>query len=146
MKTLASRLAVLGCLVVLGAGGAVSESFDYIVVGGGTSGLVIANRLSENPQVTVAVIEAGNDESSNPLVTNPDNFANALNSYLDWNYTTTPQAGINGQSIAAAAGRALGGSSAINGTWIEELHYTKFAHPDCLKSRYDIHSCKPRRN
>lgn len=104
-------------LAATGVAETVSRPFDYIIVGGGTCGLVVANRLSEDPRVTVAVIEAGNDESTNPLVTDPDNFANALDTYLDWNYTTTSQAGINGQSIPVRAGRAWGGSSAINGAW-----------------------------
>lgn len=117
-QDMASRtrlFAALGWLVGLGAAAPVSQVFDYIIVGGGTSGLVVANRLSEDPRITVAIIEAGNDESSNPLVTDPDSFTNALDTYLDWNYTTTPQAGIKGQIIPARAGRAWGGSSAING-------------------------------
>lgn len=105
------------CLaVVLNAAiGAASQKFDYIIAGGGTCGLVLANRLTEDPLVTVAVIEAGNDETSNPLVTEPDQFLDIPNTYLDWNYTTSPQPGINGQSISVRAGKALGGSSAVNG-------------------------------
>lgn len=95
--------------------GTASQTFDYIIVGAGTSGLVVANRLSEDPSVTVAVIEPGNDESTNPLVTNPDNFINTFDTYLDWNYTTVPQSGANGLTIPMRTARAWGGTSAING-------------------------------
>lgn len=92
-----------------------AASFDYIVVGAGTSGLVIANRLSEDPSVTVAVVEAGNDERDNPLVYDADAFGAALTSSVVWNYTTTPQAGAAGRSLPISYGRAWGGTSAVNG-------------------------------
>ena len=66
--------------------------YDYIIVGGGTAGLVVASRLSEDPEVSVLVIEAGGDHSTDPLVLTPG-LVGALygkNKY-DWNFESVPQ-------------------------------------------------------
>jgi choline dehydrogenase-like flavoprotein len=110
-------MALHAFLWLAGAGAVLaSSSFDYVIVGAGTSGLVIANRLTEDPSVTVAVIEAGGDERDNPLVYDADAFGAALGTSVSWNYTTTPQAGANNRSMPFNYGRAWGGTSAINGT------------------------------
>ncbi|KAE8152085.1 putative glucose oxidase [Aspergillus avenaceus] len=88
--------------------------YDYIIVGGGTSGLAVANRLSENPYVSVLVIEAGQSVLHNPNVTNVDRLAYTYNSPLDWAYETTAQE-FGGNTQTMHAGKALGGTSAING-------------------------------
>lgn len=89
--------------------------FDYIIAGGGTCGLLLANRLSEDANVTVAVIEVGGDVRDNPNVTNPDNFFASWNSPIDWAYPTTPQSSGNNRTLTLHAGKAIGGSSTING-------------------------------
>jgi choline dehydrogenase-like flavoprotein len=89
--------------------------YDYIIVGGGVCGLTVANRLSELPNVTVAVIEAGGSVLSNPNVTNVDDFTVALGTPIDWQYESTNQTFAAGQKIAYHSGKALGGSSTING-------------------------------
>lgn len=60
-------------------------------MGGGTAGLVLANRLSENSSVTVAVLEAGSDATVDPRTTVPGLFSSALGSELDWNFASVPQ-------------------------------------------------------
>lgn len=89
--------------------------FDYVIVGGGTSGLVIANRLSEDATKTVLVLEAGRDATKDPRVFAP---AAAPSLYFDddfdWSFTSTPQRQLGGRVISHSMGKMLGGSSAIN--------------------------------
>lgn len=92
-----------------------SSTYDYIVVGGGAGGLVVANRLSET-NATVLVIEAGGSGYDNPNVTAPDGYGRALNTALDWSYPTVAQK--DGSVHAMHAGKVLGGSTAINGAYV----------------------------
>ncbi|GIZ42013.1 hypothetical protein CKM354_000529400 [Cercospora kikuchii] len=95
-----------------------SDEYDYVVVGGGTAGLTVAARLSENTNTTVAVLEAGEDRSQDVNVLAP-NLLTSLYSdeRYDWNYHTTPQEHVNNNVIAHPRGKQLGGSSAINFLW-----------------------------
>ncbi|KAK5807517.1 hypothetical protein VI817_001775 [Penicillium citrinum] len=91
--------------------------FDYLIVGGGTAGLVVAARLSEDPQAHVGVIEAGpsalngEDEGS---ITVPGRYGETIGSHYDWKFETIPQPGLMGRSLAWPRGRVLGGTSALN--------------------------------
>ncbi|OLN91628.1 Versicolorin B synthase 3 [Colletotrichum chlorophyti] len=98
-------------------------SFDYVIVGGGTAGLVLANRLSAKSDVTVAVIEAGTFyQITNPIIGNTPAgdtlFAGSspldTNPLVDWNFVTQPQTGASNRRIHYARGKCLGGSSARN--------------------------------
>ncbi|KAI1768750.1 putative GMC oxidoreductase [Hypoxylon sp. FL1150] len=91
------------------------EKFDYVIAGAGTCGLVLANRLSEDPNVKVAVIEPGGDVRNNPNVTDVTAFTLAFGTEIDWQYTTTPQPAGDNKSIPFHAGKAIGGTSTING-------------------------------
>lgn len=92
-----------------------NSTFDYIVVGGGTAGCVVANRLSEDLNVTVAVLEAGPPHLNDPLIDNPSVFLKPLfDPEYDYLYSTAPQPGVDGRSIMFPRGRGLGGTSQIN--------------------------------
>ncbi|KAF7928027.1 uncharacterized protein EAE97_009825 [Botrytis byssoidea] len=91
------------------------QSYDYIIIGGGTAGLTIASRLSEDPQNSVLVLEAGTDHSTGINVLAPGLYTGMYgNPEYDWNYKTVPQIHTNNQVIAHPRGKQLGGSSAIN--------------------------------
>ncbi|EXJ91237.1 hypothetical protein A1O1_04347 [Capronia coronata CBS 617.96] len=91
------------------------QSYDYLICGGGTAGLTVAARLTENPEITVGVIEAGKNRLGDPLVDIPAMFIQMLgNKEYDWAFDTVPQAGNKDRVHQVARGRALGGSSAIN--------------------------------
>jgi hypothetical protein len=92
-----------------------NPTYDYVIVGAGTSGLVIANRLSEL-NVTVAVIEAGDSQLNNVNVSNPMGYGLAFGSEIDWAYQTTGQAYAGNTTQIMRAGKAIGGTSTINGT------------------------------
>lgn len=92
------------------------REFDFVIVGGGTAGLTVANRLSELPDITVAIIEAGDSVFNNPAVINPDDFTVPLDTSIDWQYQSTSQSFAAGQQIEYHSGKALGGTSTINGT------------------------------
>ncbi|OTB15722.1 putative GMC oxidoreductase [Daldinia sp. EC12] len=91
-----------------------SRSYDFIIAGGGTSALVLAARLSEDPSQQVLVLEAGSDHSEDPRVTIPALYTASQNTELDWNFQTEPQPGLNNRIINLNQGKGLGGSGAIN--------------------------------
>jgi hypothetical protein len=97
-----------------------SSRYDYIVVGGGTSGLVVANRLSEDYNVSVAVIEAGGIELYNPNITDTSKYGKAFGTAVDWQYQSAPQTYAGDAPQVLRAGKALGGTSDING-WCTQV-------------------------
>ncbi|MGB2461292.1 MAG: GMC family oxidoreductase [Candidatus Puniceispirillaceae bacterium] len=89
--------------------------FDFIIVGAGSAGCVLANRLSENGRYQVAVFEAG-ARDTNPWIHIPVGYFKTMgNPATDWCYRTEPDPGLNGRAINWPRGRVLGGSSSING-------------------------------
>jgi choline dehydrogenase len=92
------------------------EEFDYIVVGAGSAGCVLANRLSADPTMRVALIEAGG-ESRHPLIDMPLTWMQAAASpKFGWGYHSAPDPNLDGRSQPIPRGKVLGGSSSINGT------------------------------
>ena len=91
------------------------DSFDYIVIGAGSAGCAIANRLTEDPSKRVLLLEAGGRDY-NPWLHIPVGYYRTIfDKKLNWGYETEPEAALHGRRIAWPRGRVLGGSSAING-------------------------------
>lgn len=91
-----------------------NSTFDYIIVGGGSGGCVVANRLSENPDISVCLIELGGDDDQT-LVNVPLGMAAMLPTKINnYGFETVPQPGLNGRKGYQPRGRVLGGSSSIN--------------------------------
>jgi len=89
--------------------------FDFLVIGAGSAGCVIANRLSANPEHKVGLIEAGGPDNS-PWIHIPVGYFKTMgNPATDWCYKTEPDPGLNGRSLNWPRGKVLGGSSSING-------------------------------
>ncbi|PIL22610.1 hypothetical protein GSI_15300 [Ganoderma sinense ZZ0214-1] len=88
--------------------------YDIIVVGGGAGGAVMASRLSEDPGTRVLLIEAGSGDFLNLNISIPARAESLVRSAFDWNFTTTPQEGLNNRQILYPRGFVLGGSTAIN--------------------------------
>lgn len=92
-----------------------AQAFDYVIVGGGLTGCVVATRLAQAlPNKTVAVIEAGPNEHHNPSVQNPMLGPTMHGGPLQYNYQTQPQQHLNDRRIPTFGGRLLSGSSAAN--------------------------------
>lgn len=89
-------------------------SFDYVIVGGGAAGLVLATRLTEEPEVQVLVLEAGEDLTADPRVNVPAMWTQLCGSSADWRFKTSPQKALAGREIEFPQGRMLGGSAALN--------------------------------
>ncbi|KAJ7072896.1 GMC oxidoreductase [Mycena amicta] len=90
------------------------KAYDYIICGGGTAGCVLASRLSENPDVSVLLIEAGKSNKGNLLARIPLAFTQLFPTAANWQYKTVPQAELNGKKLSCDRGKILGGSSSIN--------------------------------
>jgi len=91
------------------------ENFDYIIIGAGSAGCVLANRLSTNPSNKVLLIEAGGKDNY-PWIHIPVGYFKTMhNPSVDWCYKTEPDETMNGRSIRYPRGKTLGGSSSING-------------------------------
>ncbi len=105
-----------------------SDVFDFVVIGAGSAGCVVAGRLTEDPGVTVCVLEAGGSGDS-ALVNIPAAAVVMLPTRINnWAFETVPQAGLDGRKGYQPRGKALGGSSAINAMVYVRGHRSDYDH------------------
>jgi choline dehydrogenase len=101
-------------------------TFDYIICGAGSAGCVLANRLTENPDISVLIIEAGGPELGVEAISTPLRLLELWNTEYDWAYFTAPQEHCNGRKIHWPRGKVVGGSSSLNGMLYVRGHATDY--------------------
>lgn len=93
----------------------ISQKYDFLVIGGGTAGCCVAARLTENPNITVGVLEAGKNLMNDKQVSTPSMYPTLIGrKEYDWCMTSVPQPNAGGKTYSMPRGKLLGGSSGIN--------------------------------
>src|SRR5450756_7161 len=119
-------------LRVVGDKSSETSEFDYVIVGAGSAGCVLANRLSADGKKSVLLLEAG-PRDSNLWIHVPLGYGRLFKEKtVNWMYQTEPEPGLDGRTVFQPRGKVLGGSSSINGLLYVCLLYTSDAADDLL--------------
>ncbi len=123
------------------------ERYDFVIVGGGSAGSALANRLSADPSTSVLVLEAGRSDSKlDPFIHMPAALPYPIGSrFYDWKYESEPEPHMNGRKVYHARGKVLGGSSSINGMIFQRgnpLDYERWAAEPGMED-WDYAHCLP---
>ncbi|KAM0755122.1 alcohol oxidase [Meredithblackwellia eburnea MCA 4105] len=102
--------------------------YDYIIAGGGTAGCVLASRLSEDPKISVLVVEAGEADARQLMSRIPAGWGNLFKTPVDWAYETTPQPQAAGRKLFQPRGKMLGGCSAMNAEVYQQCSPEDYDH------------------
>ncbi|WP_374371364.1 choline dehydrogenase [Tabrizicola sp.] len=121
-----------------------SRDFDYIIIGAGSAGCVLANRLSEDPTTRVLVLEYGGSDKS-IFIQMPTALSIPMNgTKYNWKYMTQPEPGLDGRQVHCPRGKVLGGSSSINGQVYMRGHASDFDEWESLGARnWGYANCLP---
>lgn len=121
-----------------------TQKYDYIIIGAGSAGCVLANRLSEDPATSVLVLEFGGSDRS-VVIQMPSAFSIPMNTKkYNWRYETEPETYLNGRRIHCPRGKVLGGSSSINGLVYIRGHALDFDEWESLGAQgWGYRNCLP---
>ena len=123
-----------------------ADRYDVVIVGGGSAGCALANRLSSDPSTSVLVLEAGRTDRFDPLIHAPAALPFPIgNPLYDWRYETEPEPAMGGRRVYHARGKVLGGSSSINGMIFQRgnpMDYERWAAEPGMEA-WDYRHCLP---
>lgn len=103
------------------------DNYDFIVCGAGSSGCVVASRLTESPDVSVLLVEAGRSDEA-PEVVEPGKWRANFGSELDWGFAAVPNQDLGGRTTRCSMGKVLGGGSSINAMYWYQGHEDDWNH------------------
>ena len=123
-----------------------AQRYDFVIVGGGSAGCALANRLSADPSTSVLVLEAGRTDRFDPLIHAPAALPFPIgNPLYDWKYESEPEPAMDGRRVYHARGKVLGGSSSINGMIFQRgnpMDYERWAADPGMEA-WDYRHCLP---